>query len=223
MAVRSTMSAIIAKVRQLIGDPASATAQFDDQWIQDVLDARRDDVRYEQLQPGPSIVNAASTNNQPAVIWADYYSRYPFWESDVVLQGLNVSTGAAYIVLAPLASDLVTGRWQFELTPFVNGTAPGQWPPVFATGKVYDVYGASADLLEQWAATWTRKYSFSADGASFQRNQAFQSLLKLADQYRAKAKPTSGTLVRSDIAEDANPDGADDALSVHASWVRWGS
>jgi hypothetical protein len=49
MAVRSTMSSLIALVRTMIADPAGASQQFDDQAIQDRLDSSRDDIRYESL------------------------------------------------------------------------------------------------------------------------------------------------------------------------------
>src|SRR6267154_1099796 len=157
MAVRATLAAQIARVRLLISDPAGASQQFDDQTIQDTLDEHRDDIRYEGMTIAPSIVNTASTNNQASTIFADYYSRYTWWEADAVLQGQG-PTGAAWIVLTPLASDYITGHWQFELTPFVNGTVPGQLPPVFITGKIFDIYGAAADLLEYWAATLVGAY-----------------------------------------------------------------
>ena len=67
--------------------PAGSNQQFADQDVQDRLDASRDDIRYEPLTIAPSIVNTASTNNVPETIFADYYSKYKWWESDVVLQG----------------------------------------------------------------------------------------------------------------------------------------
>src|SRR5262245_46482503 len=112
MAVRSTMADLIARVRQMIADPPSPTPQFLDQDVQDRLDASRDDVRYEGLTIAPSIVNTPSTNNQAGTIFADYYSKYQWWEADVVLQGYF--NGASWIVLTPVASDYIVGHWTFE-------------------------------------------------------------------------------------------------------------
>ena len=200
MAVRATMSQLIARVRLMIGDPAGTSQQFQDQDIQDTLDESRDDLRYEGELIAPSIVNTASTGNQASTIFADYYSKYQWWEQDVVLQGYF--NGAAWVVLTPLALDYITGHWQFELTPFVNGTVPGQLPPVFATGKVYDLNYAAADLLDMWATALTGSYDVVVDGQNLKRSQLWAQKQKRADYYRRKAKPHIAKLRRDDIMPD---------------------
>jgi len=199
MAVRSTMSDLITLVRRMIADPAGDSQFFTDQEVQDRLDASRDDVRYESLSIAPSIVNTASTNNLPETIYADYYSSFGWWESDVILQGQDVN-GNAWIVLTPLASDLIVGHWQFELTPFVNGTVPGQLPPAFATGRVYDPNFAAADLLEFWATSLSCAYDINVDGQSLKRSQMMDMKLKMADRYRRLAKPRIAKMCRRDVA-----------------------
>lgn len=196
MPVRSTMSDLITRVSIMIGDPTNA--QFTTQQVQDYLDEHRDDVRYEGLAIAPSIVNTASTNNQPETIFADYYSKFGWWEQDVVLQGQG-SNDAAWVVLTPVASDYIVGHWQFELTPFVNGTVPGQLPPVFATGKVYDPYAAAADLLEFWAAVLAGSYDVTVDGQTLRRSQLMQAKLTLATTYRRRAKPLVAKQNRHDV------------------------
>lgn len=199
MAVRASMSHLIAEVRKMIGDPASVNQQFADQDIQDKLEEYRDDVRMEVLQIAPSIVNTASTGNQPVTIFADYYSRFQAWESDAVLQANNTTTGASWVVVTPVVSEWLVGHWQFESDVFTTGTAPGQYPPVFITGKVYDRWVAAADLLEYWAATLTCAYDFATDGQSFKRSQMMDAKLRLAALYRKKAKPRVAKMVRSDV------------------------
>ena len=197
MPVRPTMSDLIARERQMIGDPAGASQFFLDQDIQDRLDASRDDIRYESLILAPSIVNTASTNNQASTIFADYYSKYGWWEQDVVLQGyLN---GAAWVVLTPLASDYITGHWQFELNVFTSGTVPGQLPPVFATGKVFDIYWAAADLLEFWAVQLSGAYDITVDGQSLRRSQLMTAKFAAAEYYRRLAKPKIARMDRGDV------------------------
>ena len=184
----------------MIGDPQGTSQQFADQDIQDTLDESRDDLRYEGELIAPSIVNTASTGNQATTIFADYYSKYQWWEQDVVLQGYF--NGAAWVVLTPLALDYITGHWQFELTPFVNGTVPGQLPPVFATGKVYDPYFAAADLLEMWATALVGAYDMTVDGQSLHRSQMWLHRQKQAEFYRRKAKPKIAKLRRDDLVPD---------------------
>src|SRR5579875_2382787 len=196
MPVRSTMSDLIAPVRMLIADTGT-TQQFQDQDIQDRLDASRDDIRYEGLTIAPSIVNAASTANQPQTIFADYYSAYQWWEQDVVLQGCQ--NGQAWVVLTPAASDYIVGHWQFELNVFTSGTVPGQLPPAFATGKVYDIYCAAADLLEYWAAALAGSYDVTVDGQSLRRSQLMNAKLDMAAHYRTLAKPRLVKMRRNDV------------------------
>jgi len=200
MAVRNTMSDLIALTRTMIADPAGANQQFTDQQIQDRLDASRDDIGYEPLEPFASIVNTASTNNIAAFIFADYYSKHGYWEADVVLQGLLGT--AFWKVLTPVSTELLLdngAHWQFEASVFTTGTTPGQLPPVFATGKVYDVYSAAANLLDFWAATLAGAYDFSSDGQSFKRSQLMAGKLKMADYYRKQAKPKIAKMVRTDL------------------------
>ena len=196
-ALRSTMADLIATVRQMIADPAGANQQFQDQSIQDRLDASRDDIRYESLTIAPSIVNNASTNNQAQTVFADYYSKYQWWESDMVLQAY--SNGQAWVVVTPVASDYLTGHWQFETNVFQSATVPGQLPPVFATGKVYDLNCAAADLLEYWAASFSESYDMTVDGQSLRRSQLMTAKLALAEYYRRLAKPRMGKLTRNDV------------------------
>lgn len=202
MPVRVTMADLISRVSMMIGDPNNT--QFTQQQVQDYLDANRDDIRFEPLKIGPTIVSNASTGNQPVTIFADYWSRYSWWEQDVVISGTNTSTNVAWAVLNPAGSDYIVGHFQFELTPFVNGTAPGQYPPIFATGKVFDQYATAADLLEFWAASLTGAYDFSTNGQTFHRSQLLTAKLKLADQYRKRAKPRRVQMQRDDVVYQPN-------------------
>jgi hypothetical protein len=199
MAVRSTMANLITRVRLMVFDPAGASQFFTDQQIQDRLDYSRQDIRYESLSIAPTIVNIASTNNQPSTIYADYYSSWGDWEEDAVLQGQDTS-GNAWKVLTPVASDYLVGHFQFELTPFVNGTVPGQLPPCFITGKTFDPNCAAADLLEFWAASLACAYDINVDGQSLKRSQMMQGKLMMSQYYRRLAKPRITKMARRDVA-----------------------
>lgn len=203
MPVRSTMQQIISKVRLMIGDTApTSEQQFTDSDIQDKLDEYRDDIRYESLTIAPSIVNNANTNGQATTIFADFYSDYKWWEQDVVLQAY--SGGQAWVVVTPVVSDYITGHWQFETNVFVSGTVPGQLPPVFATGKVYDLNAASADLLEFWAVTLTGAYDVSVDGQNLRRSQLMTQKLTMSTYYRKRAKIRTALMTRTDVMPALN-------------------
>lgn len=185
----------------MIADPFSDNMQFDDNTIQQRLDDSRIDVRYEGLTIAPSIVNAASTNNTPQTIFADYYSKYGYIEADVVLQGIDLNNNP-WKVLTPVASELLlpTAHWQFEPSNlFTNGTVPGQLPPVFMTGKSFDVNCAAADLLEYWAVSLSSAYDISVDGQNLRRSQLMTAKFAAAEYYRKLARPKTGKMVREDV------------------------
>lgn len=190
---RSTMASLITKVRLFINDPSGGSQQFADGDIQDALDDWRRDVRYEQLTPAPTLSNVGGIANDPAhpgiadYNWTDYYSAYQWWE-----QGEVLSDGH-FITLTPASSDELQGHWTFALA------VPGQYPPVFATGRVYDLYAAAADLLDMWMAALLTNVDFSADGQSFKLSQLAMGKEKLACVYRARALATSAKQVRRDV------------------------
>jgi len=198
--VRSSMSDLIAKIRLMIADPAGSSQHFLDQDIQDYLDANRDDIRYEGLTIAPSIVSNSYTNNTPQTIFADYYSKYGYWEDSVTLQGTD-SSGNPWKVLTPVSSELLldTAHWQFELDVYGTGTVPGQLPPVFASGRVYDCFRAASELLDIWAASLACAYDIVVDGQSLRRSQLMTAKHVLAERYRIMAKPKLTKLVREDV------------------------
>ncbi len=185
---RSSMDDLINRVRRYIGDPASASQQFSDQDIQNVCDEHRFTVRYAPLRPGPTLTAGALYN------YLDYYADLGNWESDAVLTWVDFS------VLTPATSDYINGHWTFSIP------APGQYPPVYITGKYYDLHAVAADLLEEWAASLaSSSYAFSADGRSFQRQQIPANLYKAADMHRRKQMATSAPTYRGDMAS-AHPE-----------------
>lgn len=199
MAVRSTMSQIIARVRLMIQDTAGTTQFFADQDVQDTLDETVDFIRYEPLKIAPTIVNTASTNNQAQTIFINYFSAYHWWEQDVVLQGY--SNGAAWVVITPSQSDYINGHFWFEPAnlEFTAPTVPGQLPPVFATGKVYDLNWAAADLLEYWAISFSGAYDINVDGQSLRRSQLMTAKQAASEYFRKRAKPKVAKMRRDDV------------------------
>jgi hypothetical protein len=204
MAVRTSMNQIITRIRLMIFDPAGTNQFFQDQDIQDSCDECVEFIRYEPLAIAPTIINTASTNNQPSVIFIEYLSRYQWWEQDAVVQGINIPTNAAWVVLTPSQVDYINGRFWFEpsANEFTAPTIPGQYPPVFCTGKVHDIYAASAVLLDFWGAALASKYDVTADGQTMRRSQLMLAKMTLAEQYRRKAKPKATQMFRDDVAPD---------------------
>lgn len=183
MALRPTMAGLIARTRQLIFDTAQEQV-FADSQIQDALDLRRRDVRTAALAPVPSFQTGGQT------VYLDYYSDAAAWEDDVTLQSLSFADITASVVLR----EPLVGHWAFAQQPDGVG--------VRITGKVYDLYGSAADLLEQWAAQVKLCVSFSSDGQTFRLDGQGTALLALAARYRAQALPQITRLRMTDDAPE---------------------
>lgn len=179
MAVRNTMSALISRVRTLTNDtlPSGSGQVFDDQTVQDVLDASRADVKNMAMDYQPTF--SGST-----IQFLDFYTKLGDWEDDIVLKQYLIT------VVTPSLSEPIAGHWQF---------ADSTLPPVYASGKTYDVYRAAADLLERQAAQWVLRYNVVVDGQNMQRGMVTKALQDLAHTYRMKQRASSSKLVRSDV------------------------
>lgn len=178
MTVRTTMSVLIGRVRSLIGDPAGTSAVFTDQEVQDALDAYRTAV-YNALLSSPAVKTPSGEQ------YLDFYALSGNWEDGAVIRD------AAYTPLTPDTSEPLLGHWGFTT---------GQTPPLYISGRFYDVYGAAADLLTAWAAKEKLGFDFATDGQSFSRSQKIAGLLEMARQYRRQQSPLRVRVVRDDIA-----------------------
>jgi hypothetical protein len=170
------MADLITRTRRLIGDPAGASATFDDQAIQDALDERSAGVFLEPLRPAPS---RSGQLREYTATWGD-------WDGGVILED------AAGQQLAPATTDLLSGRWTFAQ----------HTPACYLTGRTYDRYAAAADLLEAWAALAKLRVTASTGTKRVELSRQLPALLELAQTYRAKARPIVARLERADLADD---------------------
>lgn len=196
MAIRDSMTDLIQYVRRnlpaVCSTATSAASEqpgyVSDQAIQDALDAHRETVRYAPLRAAPTLTAGAIYN------YTDYYADVEFWESDGVLSWVNFAT------LTPATSDWLTGHWTFALP------APGQYPPVYLTGKFYDIHYAIYDLLQQVIVSLAlTTYTFTADGATYQRGTIITTLQAIAQQHLSQARATSHKARRDDVAGNFVP------------------
>ncbi|MGA8765243.1 MAG: hypothetical protein WB562_20415 [Candidatus Sulfotelmatobacter sp.] len=177
MPVRSTMAALIARVRILINDPAGASQVFDDSTIQDVMDESRADYKNEVLIPKPTFAGSQ-------IQFLDYYHALGGWEDDLIIKQYLINQ------VTPATSEPIAAHWTFSATTL---------PPLYISGKLYDVYRAAADLLERQAAMWVLRYNVNVDGQSLQRSQASMALQNLARTYRMKQRAGAIHVTRTDI------------------------
>lgn len=179
MTVRTTMTDIITRVKIMIDD--SANIQFTDQHIQDVLDRKRSRYRYSRLQELETFAP-----NTGAVTWTEFTAEeltsLP-WETDVSISDYTWNP------LTATTSDYNSGFWTF---------ATSHVPPLWISGKTYNIWLAAADLLEEWASTLKLKFDFAADDQKYTISQKRDHCLDQARRFRTQSPVTTGRLVRGD-------------------------
>ena len=173
------MTALIARLRRLIGDADESNQVWTDDEIESVLDRHREWVQYEPLRP------SATRTPGGSVEYRDHFAALTDWEEDAAL------CDAAFNILTPDASDWQTGHWRFN--------SPGKLPPILITGKSYDLCGAAVDVLERWAAREKLAFDFATDGQSFRESQKAAALLTLAGSYRQQMRAGRGSLLNTDF------------------------
>lgn len=98
---------------------------------------------------------------------------------------------ATYIENYPLLDE--TGEapytWDTSTSPPTQD-ANDSWVPT------YDLHAAAADLWEERAALEVVSFDFTADGATYNRSQRYEQMMKQARYHRSRRSPTTGTLVQ---------------------------
>ena len=185
--VRAGMVYLVDIVRRMVNDLRGVSMQFDDLAIQESLDQNRRYSDYFPLNPVRTIFQGGSVD------YFTFEAPRGYWEGTVGLTLVDGGYGTLTPGTADNKTDLLTGRWTF-------GTAPTR--PVMVTGWTYDVYGASADLLDQWLSTKVGGFDFSTDGLSYKRSQEYSQIAATSAQYRLRSDfSRQGTMHRSDSGE----------------------
>lgn len=182
---RSTLTSLITTTRELIND--GGTAVFSDDVVQRHLDAHRYDIYREQLMAFPTHIGGGS------VSYFEYRSRHADFEATsagTAIFFVEDGTGANVGTAAWASMDYQSGI--LNLTTNYAGTI------LYLTGRSYDLYGAAADLLDDWAQKVSLQFDFSSDQQSFSRSQKQEMLKKAAEGYRRKARPRTASQGRAD-------------------------
>jgi hypothetical protein len=184
MTYRSSLSALVTRVRELVYDTGTPTWTNDQ--IAAALDNHRASHNNEKLRSEQVLLPGG------VKLYREHFSEFTGWDSAAVLRD---ATGAT---LTPTSgaglTDYLLGYFYFS---------SGQNPPIYIDGKTYDVYAAAVEILEDWLATHKEEFDFSSAGATYGKKQSalgqvfaqYTSLIKL---YRSRSQPRIIRLVRSD-------------------------
>lgn len=186
MAIRDTMRPLIARVRALVSDKRTTDEPaFTDQQVQDALDRYRANVEYERLNTVKRI-NAITKRYEYLI----FESRYEDFEEDVQLTDSNYQP---FTITTDYTADCQAGRFTF-VTSVLNGI-------VLHLGQIYDIYAAAADLCDQRAMVVSDEAGFvdiKQGPVEIKNSQRPAMWRQMADNLRAKARPMTATMIRSD-------------------------
>jgi hypothetical protein len=184
LSARATLSDLIAQVRRLVADTGTP-ATFDDLDVQQALDNNRIDHIARRVEDSGIITTAAR------YAFTDYYTEIDHWEADAYLQGHMYELLTATSTPVSVANaDYLVGHWTLNIA---------YTPPIFITGKSYDVYAAAVELLEQSYAMAMGDFDFLAAGRTFKRSQSKEGIQTLINIYRRRMKINFTDLYRNDM------------------------
>lgn len=181
---RAGMSDLITRWRRMVDDQGTAVWSADE--AQELLDTFRVDVYAHELTPAPQVVSgttlykvhlAAFENLETAASGTAGFRLYD-------ANGSAISSG--------FTADYLRGVFTFA--------ADQRGSVRYIDARSYDLHAAAAAGWREWMASKASLYRFSADGASYDRQQWFAHCAQMADYYDRLSKPSVTTLVRGDVA-----------------------
>lgn len=194
MTARTTMARLIQEVRNLTAaDHAEYTigtaTYWDDAQVQTMLDRHRRDVNRAPLEAVYAWASGGSIQYQ------EYRACFGEWEA-------TDGGSAIFQVEDSTGANAGTAAWSADYARgIVTFAADQRGTAYYVTGRVFDLYGAAAELLRAWAAREKLAFDFSSDQQSFKRSQKAQTLLQMAVEYEGKAWTRSAPMRRGDLAD----------------------
>jgi hypothetical protein len=186
MATRGGMANLITRLRAMVDDAGTATWQ--QQRLQDVLDSHSEQLWQVLLAPLVKYVNGTATYKTYAINYTDL-EELSADDTDGDRWRIYDSIGRA-CGTADYSVNYYTGRVTFKNDQAGSARYLDAWR--------YDLFGAAAELWRERSGLIASKYSFSADGGSFQRAQWFEHCEKMASKYECLSWPITVGWERND-------------------------
>lgn len=189
---RATMTDLIQDVRRMTGASASEyivgdDSFFDDDVLQDMLDARRRDVYRAELVPNIDYLGGGSIQ---------------YFQYDSGLRHLEQTSGgtAVFIVEDGPGTNVGTANYTADYRRgVVTFTADQGGTSYYLTARTYDVYGVAADVLQQWATHEALSFDVSTPEVNARRSQKSKMLQSQSETYRRQAWLPSFNAERADV------------------------
>jgi hypothetical protein len=181
---RAGMSDLVARWRRMVDDGGTAVWTADE--AQELLDTFRTDVYGHELTPAPQYVSGTT-------VWKVHLAGFENLETAASgTAGFRLYDANGSAISSGFTADYLRGIFTFAADQ--RGSAR------YVDARSYDLNAAAAAGWREWMASKASLYRFSADGASYDRNQWFDHCQKMADYYDRLSKPSVTTLTRADVA-----------------------
>lgn len=189
---RAGMVNLITRLRSMTEAGAvdyniAGVTHWTDVQLQGILDGHRSQLARSALNPEYEYVAEGSA------VYKDYFTEHRNFEEAAggaavwdVEDGQGESVGTASYTV-----NYEAGHIRF--TTDTEGTA------YYLTARTFDMKRAAAEVWERKASHAAKGYFFTADGASYHREQVYEHCLKMAEQYRENAGVRVVRMFRSDV------------------------
>lgn len=181
---RAGMSDLIARWRRMVDDQGTAVWTADE--AQELLDTFRTDVYAHELTP-------ASQHVSGTTVWKVYFSDFENLET-------AASGTAGFRLFDANGSAISSGFTPDYLRGIFTFASDQQGSARYVDARSYDLHAAAAAGWREWMASKASLYHFSADGASYDRQQWFAHCAQMAAYYDRLSKPSVTTLTRADLS-----------------------
>jgi hypothetical protein len=151
-----------------------------------LLDSYRTDVCQGQLQPAPQYDGGTLV----------YRVHVAGWEN---LE--EAATGTAAFRLYDANGSAISSGWSADyLRGVFTFTADQKGSARYVDARSYDLPLAAADGWRELMGQKASLYKFTADGASYDRQQWFEHCREMATYYDKLSKPSYSLMTRGDVA-----------------------
>ena len=182
---RTGMATLITRWRRMVSD--AGTAVWTDDQALTLLDTYRADIWAGQLWPVPQQVSGTTVYQTYACNWENLEDA----SGGTPVFRMHDANGSA-IGTSSFTADYQRGIFTF--------TADQKGSVRYIDAKAYDLNAAAADGWRELMGAKASFYKFTADGATYERQQWFEHCQAMARYYDNLTKPTYTTLVRTDLA-----------------------
>lgn len=193
MTNRSGMNSLVQRLRQMTEAKSEEyTIEYETYW--------RDDQLVEALDETRQRLTGIELKMEPEFVNSNYiYKRYIFPGGIKAVEGTVGGTDYFRVYDSNGTTIAASGYAFYDRDLSVEFTADQDGSARYWSGYAYDMQAAAREVWLRKAAHVHRAINFSADGASFNRDQLYQHCMDMAKVYGYGGRVSIAKMKRSDL------------------------